>query len=199
MHDVPSLAQLIKALQQVPYLASKNVYRVAHYFLHLEPAKLEQFCTMLQEAKKNVVLCDMCCAWKERTKVCTWCTTTKREQSLVCVIETWEELLAIEKTGGYHGVYHVLGGVISPLEGIGPDQLHIAALIRRVEKGDVKEIILATNQTPEGEATSSYIAHKLKHTGVTITCLARGMPIGSKLGMMDRVTVYKALSERRPF
>ncbi len=199
LHDVPSLTKLIKALQQVPYLASKNIYRVASHFLYLEESKLEQFCAVLKEAKQNITLCSTCFSWREKDRNCSLCANAKRDQSLVCVVETWQELLAIEKTGGYNGVYHVLGGAICPLEGIGPENLNIIPLIRRVEEGHIKEIILATNQTPEGEATASFIASKLKHTAVAITCLARGIPVGSALESMDRVTVYRALSERRPF
>lgn len=118
---------------------------------------------------------------------------------MVCVVETWQELLAIEQTKGYNGVYHVLGGVIYPLNGVGPEDLSIEPLIARIKRQQITEIILALSQTPEGEATASYIASKLKGISVTISCLARGLPVGSSLGMMDRVTVFKALSERRPF
>jgi recombination protein RecR len=117
----------------------------------------------------------------------------------VCVVETWQEILAIEQTKGYLGVYHVLGGSISPLEGVGPEDLTINALLDRVNKGMIKEVILATNQTPEGEATATYIARKLKGNEIDISCLARGLPVGSSLEGMDRLTVFKALSERRPF
>ena len=199
LHDTPSLTKLIKTLQQVPYLASKNIYRVASYFLHLDSAKMNQFCNALQEAKQNIMLCAICFSWKEKDRNCSLCSNARRDQSLVCVIETWQELLAIEKTGGYTGVYHVLGGAICPLEGMGPENLNIIPLIKRVETGQITEIILATNQTPEGEATASYIASKLKTSTVKITCLARGIPVGSSIESMDRVTVYKALSERRPF
>jgi recombination protein RecR len=199
LQDTPSLTKLIKTLQQVPYLASKNIYRVASYFLHLEENKIDQFCHALKEAKRNIILCATCFAWQERDRNCSLCSNARRDQSLICVVETWQELLAIEKTGGYLGVYHVLGGAICPLEGIGPENLNIMPLIRRVENGQIKEIILATNQTPEGEATASYIASKLKNNGVLLSCLARGIPVGSFIESMDRVTVYKALSERRPF
>jgi recombination protein RecR len=114
-------------------------------------------------------------------------------------VETWQELLAIEKTKGFLGVYHVLGGVICPLEGIGPEDLTIEALFARCSQSDQVEIILATNQTPEGEATAAYIAKKFKNRMVKISCLARGLPVGSSLETMDRLTVYKALSDRRPF
>ncbi len=199
LHDTPSLTKLIKTLQQVPYLASKNIYRVASYFLHLEESKVDQFCAALKEAKLNITQCSTCFSWREKDRNCSLCSNARRDQGLICVIETWQELLAIEKTGGYNGVYHVLGGAISPLEGIGPENLNILALIRRVEANQINEIILATNQTPEGEATASYIASKLKHMGIKLSCLARGIPVGSSIEAMDRVTVYKALSERRPF
>jgi recombination protein RecR len=122
----------------------------------------------------------------------------RRDQSIICVVETWQEVFAIEKTNGYMGVYHVLGGVISPLDGIGPEDLTIEQLIQRVAN-DNKEIILALNQTPEGEATAALLAQKLKKSGVAVSCIARGLPVGSSLGTMDRVTIYKALAERRPF
>ena len=195
---IPSLDNLLKCLQQVPYLASKNLNRVATHFLTLDDKHLEKFCAMLLAAKKNVLRCQICFSWKERDSKCVFCADTKRDQTLVCVVETWQELLSIEKTGGYGGVYHVLCGVICPLEGIGPEDLTIANLIQRVDSG-VKEIVLATNQTPEGEATCAYIAKKLKEKDITLSCLARGIPVGSSLEFMDRLTVYKAISERRPF
>jgi len=199
IHDVPSLAQLIKALQQVPYVASKNIYRVASYFLYSDQAKVEHFCKLVLEAKKNVVACPICFVWQERDRKCSFCHAPKRDRTIICAVETWQDLLAVEKTGGYQGVYHVLGGAISPIEGVSPDDLTIAALIRRLQETEIKELILATSQTPEGEATASFIASKLKGKPFTISCLARGVPVGISLESLDRVTVYKALSERRPF
>jgi recombination protein RecR len=199
MSDVPSLAKLLKALQQIPYVASKNIYRVGDYFLHMDQEKIEYFCAMLLEAKQNIAPCTTCFCWKERDRGCSFCSSPKRDQGLICVVETWQELLAIEKTGGYTGVYHVLGGAVSPLEGISAGDLTIEPLVSRVQIHKAREIILAMNQTPEGEATAAYIANKLKDTSVVISCLARGIPVGSSLEFMDRLTVYKALSERRPF
>ncbi len=199
LRELPTVAQLLKGLQQVPYLASKNLYRVAEYFLELDEKKVAQFCALLLHAKKNVMKCEDCFSWREREHACFFCSSKKRDQSLVCVVETWQELLAIEQTRGYTGVYHVLGGVIYPLNGVGPEDLSIEPLVKRIAKQDVKEVVLALSQTPEGEATAAYIASKLKDSLVAITCLARGLPVGSSLGMMDRVTVFKALSERRPF
>lgn len=199
LDELPSLVQLLKVLQQVPYLASKNLYRVTSHFLHMKQSQIEGFCMALLDAKKKLTKCITCFCWQEVEQSCLFCSSPKRDQLTVCVVETWQEILAIEKTKGYLGVYHVLGGVICPLDGIGPEDLTIESLVERVDKNSVKEIILATNQTPEGEATAAFIAHKLKGKKVQITCLARGLPVGSSLEAMDRLTVYKALSERRPF
>ncbi len=196
--DVPSLLKLVRGLQQVPYLASKNIYRVVSHFLKMDSKQLDQFCAMLRDSHKNISYCSTCFALRESNRVCTYCSSSRRDQGVMCVVETWQELFSIEKTGGYSGVYHVLGGAICPLDGIGPEDLNINQLIARINE-ETKEVILATNQTPEGEATASYIATKLKSKKVRISCLARGVPVGSTLEYMDRLTVYKALSERRPF
>jgi recombination protein RecR len=199
MQELPTLVHLLKVLQQVPYLASKNLYRVAAHFLEMEPQQIVQFCATLEAAKKKLKKCESCFYWQEVLQDCMFCSSSQRDQTIVCVVETWQEILAIEKTKGYSGVYHVLGGSISPLEGIGVEDLTINALITRVDNGIIKELILATNQTPEGEATATYIARKLKDRNIAISCLARGLPVGSSLEGMDRLTVFKALSERRPF
>lgn len=199
MHELPTVAQLLKVLQQVPYLASRNLYRVAEHFLEMDQERAEQFCEFLLRAKENVIKCSICFSWQEKQRSCLFCSNEKRDQHIVCVVESWQELLAIEQTKGYLGVYHILGGLIFPLEGVGPEDLTIDALIDRVEKMNIKEVILALSQTPEGEASSAYIASKLKKNDVSITCLARGLPVGSTLITMDRLTVFKALSERRPF
>ncbi|KKP29868.1 MAG: Recombination protein RecR [candidate division TM6 bacterium GW2011_GWF2_30_66] len=198
LENIPSLNNLLKSLQQVPYLASKNLNRVATYFLDMDEKQLQKFCDVLVSSKNNVLRCEKCFSWYERGSNCIFCSDNRRDQSIVCVVETWQELLTIERTGGYIGVYHVLCGVICPLEGIGPDDLTIEPLVSRIDLG-VKEIILATNQTPEGEATAAYISKKLKIKNIKVSCLARGIPVGSSLEFMDRLTVYKAISERRPF
>lgn len=199
LKKIPSLEKLVDTLRHVPYMASKNVYRVATHFLRMDARQLEQMCTVLLAAQKNVVQCTTCFVWRERNATCMFCDDGKRDQSIVCVVESWQDLLVIEKTEGYRGVFHVLGGAICPLEGIGPQDLTIDGLVARAQTGVVKEIILATNQTPEGEATAAFIARRLKDLSVSVSCLARGVPVGSSLEFMDRVTIYKALSERRPF
>lgn len=200
MEQLPTLAQLLKQLQQVPYLASKNLYRVAHHFLEMDAPRLEQFCRALTEVQARLVKCSVCYAWQERDRGCAYCTSIKRDQNIVCVVETWHDLYAIEKTGGYTGVYHVLGGVICPLDGVGPEDLSIDSLIKRIQScTEIREVILAMNQTPEGEATAAFIGRKLNGCAVKVTCLSRGIPVGSSLEAMDRLTVFKALAERRLF
>jgi recombination protein RecR len=200
IEKVPALAQLCKELQRVPYLASKNLYRVATYFLTEKPERIAQLCKTILAAQQTIIACPICCVWKERNQPCVFCDDAKRDHTIICVVETWQELIAIEKTEGYKGLYHVLGGAICPLEGIGADDISIKLLLQRLEqKNECKELILAMNQTPEGEATAAFIARKLKDSNLKISCLARGIPVGSQLEMMDKLTVYKALSERRPF
>jgi len=198
--NLPSLDRLLKQLQVVPYLASKNLYKVANFLLEMDQERAKQFCEAIIHAKKNILHCSECFAWREKNDECVFCTSKKRDRSIVCVIETWQDLIAVEKTGGYNGLYHVLCGVIYPLEGVGPEDLTINSLIKRLENNkDIQEIILATNQSPEGEATAAYISQKLKNFDIKISCLARGIPVGSSLELMDKLTVYKALSDRRPY
>lgn len=200
IEKIQTLSRLCRELQQVPYLASKNLYKVVSYFLTESPERVARLCSILEEAKKNIIPCPICNVWQERQSKCIFCSDERRDASVICVVETWHELVAIEKTEGYKGQYHVLGGAICPLEGIGPEDLSINALVQRVTQNKhIKEIILATNQTPEGEATAAFVAKKLKETSVSLSCLARGIPVGSSLEFMDKITVYKALSERRPF
>ncbi len=199
LRKLPSLERLIRQLQRVPYLASKNVYRIAAYFMNCSDAQVDQLCKAIIDARKNTASCTICFNWHESESLCSICADERRDNSSVCVVETWHELVAIERAGGYHGVYHVLGGVLSPLEGIGPEDLEIEPLIKRVKTSSVKELIFATNPTPEGEATASFIASKLKGVPVQLTKLASGIPVGSNLEYMDRVTIYKALSGRNPF
>ena len=194
----PTIVAFLKQLQRVPYLASKNMYVVAQHFLDLDEQAVEKFCDALKNLKDHVDKCRECWTWKEKDQECRFCTSAKRNAEIICVVENWRDLIVLEKTGGYFGKYHVLGGALCPLDGIGPEDLTIKELVSRVERG-CKELIFAFNQTPEGEATAAYISTKLKQCDIKITCLARGLPVGSSLEAMDRLTVYKALSERRPF
>jgi len=196
---LPTIKKLMRHLHQVPFLASKNLYRVTSYFLQLDEQRLAQFCSALQEAKHKIVLCDICFVWQEKDAGCIFCVDASRDKSVICVVESWHELLVIERTEAFRGMYHVLGGVISPLDGISAKDLTIEHLVMRATQPGVHEIIFALNQTPEGEATSAFIARKLQHSSIKITCLAKGVPIGSNLEFVDRLTVGKALADRRSF
>jgi len=198
IHRLPTLQGVVKQLQQVPFLASKNLYRVLSHFLEMDAAKLDMFCAALKAAKQNLIPCSQCFVWKERNQGCLFCDDQKRDKSTICVVESWQELLAIERTEGYKGLYHVLGGSICPLDGIGPEDLTILPLINRLN-GNVEELILAMNQTPEGEATSAFIVQKLSKLDIKVSCLAKGVPVGSSLEFIDRLTMFKALADRRPF
>jgi len=196
LHNLPTLEQFLRLLQQVPYLASKNIYRVATHFLEMDDKKVEQFCAALLQLKKKIVYCPTCFFWQEHDKGCIFCNAGKRDQSIICVVETWQAVVALERSGGYNGLYHVLTGVLSPLDGIGPEQLTVNQLVARTR--GARELIMALSQTPEGEATAMYIAAQIKDIPIVVSCLSRGIPIGSPIEAMDRLTVYKALLERRP-
>lgn len=197
IEQTPVLNRLLKQLQQVPYLASKNIYRVMHYFLEMKPEEREQFYRVLRDAQEGIVKCQRCWTWQERGQHCPFCDDPKRDHTLMCVVESWQDLFAIERAGGYRGDYHVLGGVLHPLAGITAAHLKMKELVARVEEGAYREIILALNQTPEGDATAAFITRALQHCSVSLTSLARGLPVGSSLEFTDRLTLHKALMERR--
>lgn len=198
---IPSMQRLTRLLQQIPYLASRNVHKVAEFLLTMSVDKREAFLAALQGTCAQVELCQECYCWKEKSDGCAICQDMTRHKNIICVVECWGDVCAIERSSAYRGVYHVLGGLLSPLDGIGPEDIYIRQLVDRItkiEKG--VEIILAFNQTPEGEATGAFIAHMFKgQEGVTLSCLARGLPVGSSLEYMDRLTLHKALVERRVY
>ncbi len=195
---LPTVKKLMRQLQQVPFLASKNLYRVSSYFLQMDQERMMQFCKALQEAHAQIILCSQCFVWQEKNSECVFCADPARDDSIICVVESWHELLVIERTQTFKGMYHVLGGIISPLDGIGPKDLKIEELVARVDQ-NVHEVILSMNQTPEGETTAAFIARKLIDKNVKITCLAKGIPVGSNLEFVDRLTIGKALAERKIF
>lgn len=195
---MPSLQKLVRQLQHVPYLASRNLYRIAAHFLSRDKKDVEELCKAIMEARERVSPCKICYNWTENSDLCIICASDRRDKCSICVVETWHDLIAIEKSEDYNGVYHVLGGALYPLEGIGPDDLTIDQLVDRIDDS-VKEVIIATNPTPEGEATASFIASRIEGKSVVLSRLASGIPIGSSLEYMDRVTIHKALSGRQPF
>jgi recombination protein RecR len=197
MRDLPSLQALIQQLRHIPYVASKQVYRVALYLLTASPDRAEKLIAAITHARSSMMLCEHCGSWAEQSSVCVVCADPARDASVVCVVEQWPDLYAIERLGEYRGRYHVLGGVLSPLEGIGPEQLRIKELSARLSSEPIREIIFAINPTPEGEATMSYVRTKLPDTGLLVSRLASGMPTGSHLSYLDRTTIHRALAGRQ--
>lgn len=197
LEQLPVLNRFLKHLQNIPYLASKNMYRVMHYFLEMSPEERAIFQQVLREAQEGVIKCTRCWAWQERGQQCPMCDDPKRDHTVLCVVETWQDLFALERAGGYRGDYHVLGGVLHPLAGVTAAQLTIKELVLRIAGGSYREIILALNQTPEGDATIAFISRALQNSNVPLTSLARGLPVGSSLEFTDRLTLHKALVERR--
>lgn len=192
-----ALQKLLQSLQQVPYLASKNLYKVANYFLEQDSSQVAYFCKVLIEASQNVKPCRQCFTWQQVGAPCSFCDSSRRNLQVICVVEKWPDVLAIERTANFTGLYHVLGGAISPLSGIGPEELTINFLQQRVRDKKPSELVLALSQTPEGEATTAYIIDKLQEFKLNISMLAQGMPAGSSLEYTDRVTLAKAITDRK--
>lgn len=190
------MARLIEELKKLPGVGGKTAQRYAFHILRSNDEDAEQLADSIRQLKASLHLCSVC---NNITDVdpCVYCANPTRNQRLVCVVEEPTNIAAIEKTGHYNGVYHVLHGALSPLHGVGPDQLRIASLERRVVSGSIDELILATNPTVEGEATATYISRLLKPSGIRITRIATGVPAGSDIEYADEVTMQKAIEGRR--
>ncbi len=189
------LVRLIEQFERLPGVGKKSAQRLAFYVLNLPKEKAEEFAASILEAKEKIHKCGACHNLTEN-ELCPICEDSSRDKSLVCVVEDPRDILAFERTKEYGGLYHVLHGLISPMDGVGPEQLHIKELIARVSKGELKEAIMATNPTVEGEATAAYLAKLLKPLGVKVTRLAYGIPVGGNLEYADEVTLYRALEGR---
>ena len=190
------MSRLIDELKKLPGVGAKSAQRLAFYILRSSDEDAEALAAAVRDVKANLRLCSVC---NNITDVdpCAYCTSATRNQRLVCVVEEPTNIAAIEKTKHFNGVFHVLHGAISPLHGIGPEQLRISNLISRVDAGNVDEVIVATNPTVEGEATATYLSHQLKRAGVKVTRIAMGIPVGSDLEFADEVTMLKSLENRR--
>ena len=190
------MARLIEELKKLPGVGGKTAQRYAFHILRSTDEDAEQLADSIRQLKASLHLCSVC---NNITDVdpCVYCSNSTRNQRLVCVVEEPTNIAAIEKTGHYNGVYHVLHGALSPLHGVGPDQLRIASLERRVVSGSIDELILATNPTLEGEATAVHLTGLLKRPGVRVTRIATGIPAGSDIEYADEVTMQKAIEGRR--
>ncbi len=189
------LARLIEELRKIPSIGAKTAQRIAYYILGQPTADAEALAEAIRDVKKSLFTCSICNA-VTHVDPCVYCADGGRTDDLLCVVEEPYNIASIEKTGIYNGRYHVLLGALSPLKGIGPEDLKLDKLRKRLDEGRVREVILATNPTAEGEATAHYLARVLKDAGVRITRLAMGLPVGSDIDFADQVTVRKALEGR---
>src|SRR3979490_3487419 len=190
------MSRLIDELKKLPGVGSKSAQRLAFYILRSSDEDAEALAAAVRDVKANLRLCSMCNNITDLDP-CVYCSSATRNHSLVCVVEEPTNIASIEKTKHFNGVYHVLHGSISPLHGVGPEHLRISNLTRRVDQGEVDEVILATNPTIEGEATASYLADALKKLRVKVTRIATGVPAGSDIEYTDEVTMHKAMEGRR--
>ena len=190
------MARLIDELKKLPGIGSKSAQRMAFHILRASGEDAEALAAAIRNLKEKLHLCSVCSNITD-VDPCSYCASPTRNQRLVCVVEEPTNIAAIEKTRSYNGVYHVLHGAISPLHGIGPEHLRIPSLLKRIERGDVDEVIIATNPTLEGEATAVHLTGLLKRPGVRVTRIATGIPAGSDIEYADEVTMLKAMEGRR--
>jgi recombination protein RecR len=190
------IQRLVAALRRLPGIGEKSATRLAFHMLSSPESQVQELAEAIVRLKKEIVLCAECFDLTDASP-CAICRDTRRDASQLCVVEEPADLAAIEATGGYSGRYHVLGGALSPIDGIGPDELRIADLESRVRRGGVREVILATNPTAEGDATAHYLADRLRSGDVRTTRIACGMPLGGDLEYADPVTIGRSLQNRR--
>ena len=192
------LEHAVNELASLPGIGRKTALRLALYMLRRDPSYTERFSAALLTLRREVKYCKVCHNLCDE-EVCSICANPTRDHSLVCVVENIKEVMAIENTGQFRGVYHVLGGIISPMEGIGPNDLEIASLVKRVAEGEVKEVILALSTTMEGDTTNFLLYRKLSPLGVRISVMARGVAIGDEIEYADEVTLGRSIVDRTEF
>jgi len=196
MNEIEPLARLTEELRKLPSIGAKSAQRLAFHLLKQPRDEVDRLCDALRDVKDRVTYCTVCSNITDRDP-CYYCTDPGRDRQLICVVEDAHNVAAIERTGDFKGAYHVLMGALSPLRGVGPDDLRIKGLLERVGVGDVREVILATNPNVEGEATAIYLAKLLKPLGVRVSRIAMGVPVGSDLEYADEITMLKAMEGRR--
>ena len=192
----PPLANLINELTKLPGIGGKSAARLAYWILKRPPAEAEALATAILDVKAKIFRCSICNNMTD-VEPCAICSDPRRDPTLICVVEEAFNIPTIEQTREFKGVYHVLLGALSPLKGIGPQDIDVAGLLKRVQNGEIREVIIATNPNVEGEATASYIAQQLRGADVKTTRLAFGLPVGGDLEYADQVTMAKALEGRR--
>lgn len=193
----PALESLVEQFARLPGVGKKSAQRLAFFVLGLPDGEAEAFADAIVAARKSISCCPICQNFAEGDGPCPICASPKRDRTVICVVADPKDVIAMERGREYDGLYHVLHGVISPMNHVGPDDLHIKSLVERVAAGEVEEIIMATNPDTEGEATAMYLSRLLKPFGVKITRLAYGIPVGSHLEFADEATLMRALEGRR--
>ncbi len=193
---IKSVENLINEFRKLPAIGPKSARRIVYYLLKLPPRHIDGFARSLIEMKEKVKFCSICCNLTEED-ICHICRDSTKDQEKICVVEEVGNLIIIEKTGRYHGLYHVLGGLLSPIDNVGPDELRIPELVKRIREKGTKEVIIALNPTVEGESTAMYIKKLLVPLGVKATMLASGLPVGGDLEFADEITIGRAISDRR--
>ncbi|MDD6381524.1 MAG: recombination mediator RecR [Lachnospiraceae bacterium] len=190
------ISDLIAGLSSLPGIGEKTAQRLAFHILSMPVDQVDKLSDVIKSARHNVKYCKVCCTLTDQD-ICPICSNPKRDHSTIMVVEDTRDLAAYEKTGEYHGVYHVLHGAISPMQGIGPDDIRLKELMTRLSSDEVKEVIIATNASLEGETTAMYISRLIKPTGIRVTRIASGVPVGGDLEYIDEVTLLRALEGRK--
>ena len=194
-YNVVPLARLVEQFERLPGIGNKTAQRLAYFVLNMPKTQADEFAKAITDAHEKVKYCTVCCNFTD-SELCPVCRNEARDKSQICVVETPRDAIALENTHEYNGAYHILHGAISPLNGVSPDQLKIKELLSRLTDDTVKEVIMATNPTVEGEATAMYISKLLKPMGIKVTRLAYGIPVGGDLEYTDEVTLARALEGR---
>ena len=195
-NDGHALQRLLDELGRLPGIGPKSAQRIAYHLLEADAEEARRLATAILEVKQQVHFCPTCFSYATREK-CDVCEDPSRDHASICVVSEPRDVSAIERTGSYHGLYHVLGGVISPMDKIGPEQLHVRELLQRLASEEVEEVILATNPDVEGETTATYLSRVIRPLGVRVTRLASGLPVGGDLEYADEVTLGRAIEARR--
>ncbi len=196
MYAAPALQKLLDELERLPGIGPKSAQRIAYWMLNTDKATVLRLAEAIVEVKETVHFCSRCFNYAE-DDLCEICQSSKRDAGAICVVSEPRDIPPIERTGAFNGVYHVLGGELSPIDGVGPENLHIAELLKRLGDSSVHEVILATNPNVEGETTASYLARLIKPLGVKVSRLASGLPVGGDLEFADEVTLGRAIEARR--
>lgn len=197
MQAAPAIQKLLDELERLPGVGPKSAQRMAYWILNSDKATVMRLAEAIADVKDKIRFCERCFNYAE-SDLCEICASAKRDRSILCVVSEPRDIPPIERTGAFSGVYHVLGGALSPMEGVGPDDLRVAELLQRLASEDVAEVVLATNPNIEGETTAAYLARLIKPIGVMVTRLASGLPVGGDLEFADEVTLGRALEARRP-